>query len=66
MEHKIKTLGQVAELIEASMKEIEKLQKRYTKEGARRLRRNLDKLCNIKPELRKEMIAFEKSLPKKK
>jgi len=39
---------------------VEKIKVKYTKAGARRLRRHLDNLAKLKVALRKEMLEYEK------
>jgi len=55
-----KTLEMVEEELKEALFESEKLRAKYTKAGARRLRRHLDKLAKLKIELRKEMLEYEK------
>jgi len=53
-------INKVEEELKESLVEIEKIKVKYTKAGARRLRRHLDNLAKLKVDLRKEMLEYEK------
>ncbi len=53
-------INQVEEELKESLVEVEKIKVKYTKTGARRLRRHLDNLAKLKVALRKEMLEYEK------
>jgi len=53
-------INQVEEELKESLVEVEKIKVKYTKAGARRLRRHLDNLAKLKVALRKEMLEYEK------
>lgn len=54
-------LNQVEDELKEALFEAEKLRVKYTKAGARRLRRHLDNLAKLKVTLRKEMLEYEKN-----
>jgi hypothetical protein len=54
-------LNQVEEELKEALFEAEKIRVKYTKAGAKRLRRHLDKLAKLKVTLRKEMLEYEKN-----
>ena len=56
-----KLLKEVEDELKEAVVEIEKLNKKYTKASARRLRRHLDNIAKLKVTLRKEMLDYEKN-----
>jgi len=61
MENKITTLEEMRELLREATHDADiLLDKKYTKARAKRLRAKLDKIANLKIQLRKEMLAFER------
>ena len=57
-----KILNTTEDELKKALFESEKIKKRYTKAGAKRLRRHLDRLAKLKIKLRKEMLEYEKQL----
>ena len=56
---------EIKQLVGEVNKEIEKLNKRYTKAGGTRLRKALLKLCKERPQLSKQLVAQEKEIKRK-